>query len=294
MDNGRMSMTRLDKSTFLEDWGELDRWLSSRGFVQTDRFRRYKANIEEMAKLESKSNAAKVFSQVENEGRLTEILSSYVEGIEFVEALKTLRDKQIVIPDELLRKALDGPADAARENRKSNQGRNAMFELAMAAMAAKQDLCPILNQTNPDVEFHFQGRRVLLECKRVFSDKRLLDNVSKAIQQLSKCVNTSDADIGLVAISISRLAHQGSGYWEAPSVEQGRAYFAQEMRRLVADFDRRLQQLIRPSTAGVIFFVSGPLHVQDIGHTVATEGLVYPMNLGETDFLRRLASALRV
>jgi hypothetical protein len=225
---------------------------------------------------------------------VTEILSSYVEGIEFVDALTTLRAKQITIPDHLLSKVLDGPSDAARENHKSNQGRNAMFELSVGAMAAKQDLQPILGQANPDVEFQFQGRRVLLECKRVFSDKRVLDNIADAIQQLDKSVDTGNLDIGLVAISISRIARQGNGYWEAPSLEQGRAYLAQAMRRVVADLDTRLRKLTRPSTAGVVFFVSGPLRVQDVGYTVATEGIVYPMNLAEKGFLLKLAHALRV
>jgi hypothetical protein len=294
LDNGYVDITRLDQSTFRADLEELDQWLSDRGFIQRDRFRLYKANIEEMTRLEDRSDAAQVFSRVENEGRVTEILSSYVEGIEFVDALTTLRAKQITIPDHLLSKVLDGPPDAARENHKSNQGRNAMFELSMGAMVAKQDFHPVLGQANPDVEFQFQGRRVLLECKRVFSDKRVLDNIADAIRQLDKSVDTGNADIGLVAISISRLAHQGNGYWEATSLEQGRAYLAQAMRRLVGDLDARLRKLVRPSTAGVVFFVSGPLRVENIGYTVATEGIVYPMNLAETGFLRQLASALRV
>ena len=89
-------------------------------------------------------------------------------------------------------------------------------------------------------------------------------------------------------------AHQGNGFWETPSVEAGRAYLAHELRRLVADLDTRLEKLRRPSVAGLVFYVSGPLHVENIGHTVAAEGILYPMNPAEKDILQSLAGALRV
>ena len=46
--------------------------------------------------------------------------------------------------------------------------------------------------------------------------------------------------------------------------------------------------------AGVVFHISSPFHVQSLGYTVVSEGLVYPMNLGESDFLRSLAKTLHL
>lgn len=289
-----MDLIRLDQSTFRSDLEEIDRWLEQRGFHQRDRLRVYRANITEMAQRERTSHPGKVFAQMQSKGRLAEVLTSYAEGIELVDALTSLRNKQVMIPDGLLKRVLDGSSDASLESHKSNRGRNAMFELIMGAMAAKQDLHPTFDHENPDVQFRFRGRRVLIECKRVFSQKKILDNVCEAVRQLEKCVHPADGDIGLVAISISRLAHRGNGYWETPTVETGRAFLSQGLRHIVDELNRHLAKLSSSHARGVVFHVSSPFHVESFGYTVLSEGLVYPMNLAESDFLRCLAGTLRL
>lgn len=287
-------MIPLNQSTFFADLDELDRWLEECGFRQRDRLRVYRANLTEMAAREKASHPGQVFAEVQDEGRVNEILSSYVEGIEFVEALTALRKKDISIPDALLKRVLDGPADASREDHKSNQGRNAMFELLMGAMLAKQNLKPMFGRDNPDVEFQFGGRRVLMECKRILSEKKILDKVSEAIHQLEKCAHPENRDLGLVAISVSRMAHQGNGYWQAPTLEAGRQFLAQELYRIVNDLNPRLAKLSFSHATGIIFFVTSPLYVQNVGYTVAGEGLVYPLNLAESDFLHDFATTARI
>ena len=102
-----------------------------------------------------------MFAEIRKAGRVTEILASYVEGAEIVDVLMSLRAGQVEIPDELLRRALDGAPDSARESTKNNQGRNAMFELSIGAMLARQNLKPRLSMNNPDVEFRFENRQIL-------------------------------------------------------------------------------------------------------------------------------------
>lgn len=287
-------MTPLNTTSFFEDLAELDGWLAGRGFAKRDRLRVYKANLEAMAEQEKASNAAQVYSEVEKAGKMTEILSSYVEGIEFVDALKCLREKQVMIPDALLKKVLTGPPDAVRENHTSNEGRNAMFELLMGSMAAKQDLLPVLGQANPDVEFRFEGRRVLMECKRVLSANKVLANIRQAAKQLEKCVDTQAGDVGVVAISISRLAHQGDGFWTVPSSDMPHAFLAEGVQNVIKELDPQLRRLNASAVAGVIFYVGGPFYVQGVGYTTANEGMLYPVNLGKTEYLRKLASTLRL
>lgn len=287
-------MTPLNTTSFFEDLAELDGWLAGRGFAKRDRLRVYKANLEAMAEQEKASNAAQVYSEVEKAGKMTEILTSYVEGIEFVDALKCLREKQVVIPDALLKKVLAGPPDAVRENHTSNEGRNAMFELLMGSMAARQDLLPILGQANPDVEFRFEGRRVLMECKRVLSANKVLANIKQAAKQLEKCVDAKAADVGVVAISISRLAHQGDGFWTVPSSDTPHAFLAGGVQNVIRELDPQLRRLNTSAVAGVVFYVGGPFYVQGVGYTTANEGMLYPVNLGETEYLRKLASTLRL
>ena len=248
-----MKMTRLDTTSFFNDLAELDGWLASKGFAKRDRLRVYKANLEAMAEREKTSDAAQVYSEVEKAGKTTEILTSYVEGIEFVDALKCLREKQVEIPAALLKKALAGPSDAVRENHNSNQGRNAMFELLMASMVARQNLFPILGQVNPDVEFQFQGRRVLMECKRVLSVNKVIANITQAVKQLDKSVDGNKADVGVVAISISRLAHQGDGFWTVASSDTPHAFLAEGVRKVIQELDPQLRRLDAPAVAGILF-----------------------------------------
>jgi len=169
-----------------------------------------------------------------------------------------------------------------------------MFELAMAAMAANQDLQPQLGQQNPDVEFMFHGRRVLMECKRVFSEKKVLAKVSEAIRQLERCVELGTTDVGVVAVSISRLAHRGDGYWVTSTLDVGRTHLAKALRGMVAELDPLLCKLRSASVAGILFYVSGPMYAQDAGFTVVAEGILYPMVLEEVGLLQQLASTLRV
>jgi hypothetical protein len=72
-----------------------------------------------------------------------EILWYLVESIEFVDAIGALRKSGCDIPKHVLEKALQGPADAYLEDNKSNQGRNAMFEIAVAGRAAFAGLRPV-------------------------------------------------------------------------------------------------------------------------------------------------------
>jgi hypothetical protein len=290
-----MKITRLNDTTFFADLDETEKWLASRGF-QRDRLCVYKANIEEMIQWERGAHPAQVFADVEAAGRTTEILTSYVEGIELVDALTCLRSKQIEIPNALLRIVLDGPPDAAQEDYKSNQARNAMFELLMGAMAARSDLRPILGQANPDVEFQFQDRRVLMECKRVMSAKSVVDNISGAIHQLAKRVDSGKTEIGLVAICISRLIQQGNGYWDVdvPSPKVPYDRLSLFLQAIITGLDHHLQALQQPSVSGIVFYVSSPFRVQNIGYTPVKQGMLYPMNPADTDFLRGLEGALEL
>ena len=63
----------------------------------------------------------------EKRGRMTEVISTFVETIEMVETIPTLMDAGVVVPAELLKKAFSGPVDTFREDARSNLARNAMF-----------------------------------------------------------------------------------------------------------------------------------------------------------------------
>jgi hypothetical protein len=151
-----MKFTSFDQSNLFADLDALDAWLVTRGITQRNRLRVYRENLIEMRDREKSLGPAEVYAQVQKAGRVTEILSSYVECFEIVDSINTLRAAGVEIPDELLKRTLDGPPDAIRESPKNNQGRNAMFELSIGATLARQHLAPVFNLGNPDIEFLYQ------------------------------------------------------------------------------------------------------------------------------------------
>jgi hypothetical protein len=289
-----MKYTPFTQTTLFSDLDELDVWLAGRGITQRNRLRIYRENVIAMRDREKAIGVAEVFTEVQKVGRLTEILASYVEGYEFVDALMCLRAAQVDIPDELLRRALEGTTDASRESPKNNQGRNAMFELSIGAMLARVGLKPQLGTDNPDVEFRFEDRRVLVECKRVLSAERTLDAISEGIRQLRKTVNPSDGELGLVAVNISRVFYRGDGHWEAPANSDVREVLAGMIRYFI---DTKRDGVLRKkdtAATGAFFYAAAPFRIEGMGYTPARSGMFCAFDLNCDEFLARLASSLHL
>lgn len=289
-----MKYTPFTETTLFSDLDEHEVWLAGRGITQRNRLRIYRENLIAMRDREKAIGVAEVFTEVQKAGRLTEILASYVEGYEFVDALTCLRAAQVDVPDELLRRALEGTPDASREGPKNNQGRNAMFELSMGAMLARVNLKPKLSTDNPDVEFKFEDRRVLVECKRVLSAERTLDAISGAIHQLRKTVNTSDGELGLVAVNISRVFYRGDGHWEAPANSDVREVLAGMIRSLIDTIRDGILRKKDTAATGAFFYAAAPFRIEGIGYTPARAGMFCAFDLNRDEFLVRLASSLRL
>lgn len=118
-----MKYTPFTQTALFSDLDKLDVWLAEHGIRQRNRLRIYRENVIALRDREKAISVAEVFTEVQKSGRLTEILASHVEGYEFVDALMCLRAAEVEIPDELLRRALEGTPDASHESPKNNQGR---------------------------------------------------------------------------------------------------------------------------------------------------------------------------
>jgi hypothetical protein len=289
-----MKFTRFDQFIMFSELDELYNWLAGRGIKQRNRLRIYRENLIEMRDREKNEDVADIFAEIQKAGRLTEILASYVEGFEIVDALTSLRSAQVEIPDELLKRALDGAADASRESPKNNQGRNAMFELSIGAMFARQNLQPRLSIANPDVEFEFEGRRVLVQCKRVLAENRVLRVISEGIRQLRKQVDASLSDVGLVAVNISRVFYRGDGHWEVPANSDVHAVLSEMIRSFIKSNDDSILRKRDPAAMAALFYAAAPFRIEGLGYTPARGGTLCPFDLGSNEFLARLASLAKL
>lgn len=288
-----MQPTPVNFSQVLGDLQSIDRWLSDRGIAGRNRIRIYESNIEAMLKIHEQADPAQVYSDLAAKGRLTEILSSYVEGIGFVSSITALRDLDIDIPASVLESALRGPADAAVEDERSNQGRNFAFELDVAAMVARAGLTPDL-QKEADVTFEFEGRRVAIECKRILSEKKIQQRIREAADRLKKNVK-DNGDFGLIAVCVTRTINPGNVIWSVPSVCDMGPLLSSHINEVIGRLDPFLQRLRHPALSGVIFYVASPISVRGIGFSPVKRATVYPLSgLKDEELLRRLGKMIKV
>lgn len=187
--------------------------------------------------------------------RRREIFWSFVEADEFVRAVRPLRE---ALGDELpavpIKRALDGPANLFFETQRSSQGRNFMFELIMGGRLAKSGFLPAFDQ-GPDLQFHFRGLRVAMQCKRPFSRDGMEETIGKAIAQLKE----DGADLSIIAVSVSRLWNVGNPD-EISTVENPRAgqAYLDAMGRRIADESRRFWKE-RLERSGIFFYGCVPV-----------------------------------
>ena len=286
-----MKVTRFDESSLFGDLDQLDAWLAARGFVQRNRLRIYRENLIAMRDTDDDVNS--IHLQMQESGRITEILTSYVEGFELSDALKCLLEKQVEIPDELLKRSLDGHADAAKETSKSNQGRNAMFELSVAAAVARQGLRPAFNLDKPDLEFQFEGRRVMMECKRIFSEGGINEAMSVGIRQLRKKVDVSAGDVGLVAVNISRLFNRGDGWWTIKCEAHPVSVLSNMIHRVIAGREENIRRRKEPAIRGMVFYAASPFKVEGLGYIPVRTATVCRLESGD-ELMRRLSETLKL
>jgi|GEM_PF-6586342 len=114
--------------------------------------------------------------------------------------------------EKKLKEIVKMPLRVIDENAKTgtNQGRNTLFELRLAARFAQSGYKPILSHDHPDILINTEGKEYVIECKRVYSERSFTRLVCEAIDQLTNNSLQSDPNrLGVVAISISRAFHKG-------------------------------------------------------------------------------------
>lgn len=104
-----MKYTPLTQTNLFENLDEIIRWLGQRSIPQGNRLHIYRKNLIAMRDHDIAGSSAELYTKTAGEGRINEMLASHVEGEEMVDALICLRDRQIDIPQQLLRRAMDGP-----------------------------------------------------------------------------------------------------------------------------------------------------------------------------------------
>ncbi len=130
-----------------------------------------------------------------------------------------------------------------------------------------------------------------MECKRVLSERRIIERLKEGVKQLKKSVNPSASDIGIVAISLSKLVNPGDRYIVSDSAHKD---LSDGLRDLLRANEPILGRMHTPHVAGFLFYVSSAAYVPGKGYAPVRAGTFFPSDLAEQPYLRKLASALAV
>lgn len=183
-----------------------------------------------------------------------------------------------------LKHALRGPYLPDDEDEGSNEGRNFLFELTVAEKLSRAGLAPQLGE-HPEILVNVRGIPLFVQCKRVFSERRVSRCIARAEAQLKDDLATAPNEArGLIAVSLSRLLkppaeaipEQLSPRDVVRSVsgdEEASAYVNEELEalRYEAEAFRRRRP---PRIVGILFHAAAPVMDRDSGLIVRVEQII--------------------
>lgn len=290
-------MEPLDWQDVVAQQADVFAWLRTAGLDKRNRFRIHQEHIEEMLHAEAVGGIYAYNERLtteEKRGRLWSLCESW----EFVDALSVLRRLD---PPGLLgvvAAALDGPADLYLENDRCNVGRNRMFEITLAATFARAGISIEFGE-HPDIVAEFEGRKILVECKRPLGLTGLWYNLRKAGRQLREDVKLVEHRQACTVVSIccSRALNPGDRLLVCDTEEAVRPMLDRWVEREMDTLMHLTQQISRYRIGAVHFYVSTPVHVTSLRKTtIGRSALLAPLAASKADYelLRRLSEELLI
>jgi hypothetical protein len=249
----------------LDDLDGLEKYLTQLGLPRPyDRLRRMIANIREIEKVYGENRAA----SLEMSPRVEELVWSLVEGQEFAEIFRGVRDYDPDGAAPLLRKALSGPVRPTdeKEGSNSNFARNTIFELLLAARLRRAGASTRVGQ-EADIIIDYLGGRLYIECKRPLDAKKIPSRAREACRQLKRRfeAETFTGSLGgLVAVSITKALNRGDKMYEVDQEEQFLQLSA-EVQRIHRKCSNEYSRLIDPRIVGVSYHIFTPARIRTRG-----------------------------
>jgi hypothetical protein len=144
-----------------------------------------------------------------------------------------------------------GSLMAGKEN--DTSPRDLMFELSTAGLiqeaGMEADVSGIV-----DIWTVFEGRPVLVECKRPQSMKKLVKNTKEAAKQLSLRLNDEPSAVGIIAVAFGKLLTGGTARLNAWDKKQLETMMIETVTMLRKKMHTEL--VARPAVNGIIAQVS--------------------------------------
>ena len=211
------------------------------GAVAGSRFTAFRARIVDLAgALERDGNDA-AFKRFMSDVEFNAV--ALTESNELVTVLSYLESIPPQCAKKKLQVALQGPQLPADEDAQSNEARNTMFELNLAARLHRAGL-PVDIGGDADLEFACDGVRWFGECKRPYKVDTIESNIGEACRQLGERLSSSRlAARGLLAISLSRPLTTKATYLEYAGEAQLKQALEEHVGFMVELMKKRMLEL---------------------------------------------------
>lgn len=229
---------RTDESRFAEYLRRLDH------LITVARLRRYDITV-----------GRSVEEELREEG--LHYIITLTESTEFGEILPFLRTCEPNVIRPKLRNVLRGPLLPTDEDADSNQARNILFELNLAARLHRAGFKPVVGE-RPDVACEVDGKWLFFECKRPFSSGKVSKLITKAARQLKSDLAARPGARGVIAISLSKVMNAGDRLYKFDREAEGRVGLADALTREAQSFRRTEEKLFGSKIVGMVYHVITP------------------------------------
>ncbi|MBO1924582.1 hypothetical protein [Thiomicrorhabdus sp. 6S3-12] len=177
--------------------------------------------------------------EVKNE--FPNFFSSLFEIYDFIEIYKAFGNEPTdnlhhII--EKLQKGVNGPIHSHDESATSTEARNFLFEALVAAKShnPEKGIEAILDAFT-DTGVSIEKTKIWIECKRIFSKKKLQANIKKASKQLISHIgrNIGTRHKGVVAIEVTKLINPANDILVAENDSKLKSYIDQTMDSFIQE-----------------------------------------------------------
>ena len=286
-------VARTLKTNLPEEFEAAVRWLEKLGIAYSrTRFGRYK---ETLGKVESARQAPAARIKIEspwvknqtwyNAVRDLDAFATLFETNELVMIHQGLAGKHLetyLLPR--LEKLVSGPENYVNENAtKTNQARNAGFELAVIARLAKAGLAIQQHEGLADVVARLGDTTYVVECKRPYSKTGVGNLILRAGEQLeTRYQQPGSADAtGFIALDLTRVFNPQFEVKNDVPLHEMEVRMTEIVDALVAEYGKQFDRVRDKRTAGVL------LRHSELAWIEPSQTMSWMHKYGVTPFTRR-------
>jgi hypothetical protein len=255
-----MLMNQTSYQGILARLSSMEEWLESFGI---ERGRGRLSQISRNIKLLESALSTDTLDEILKRKDSDELVWSLVEGQEFADIYSGFQDDASPALIESLRTTLKGPLHPSAETSTSNRARNTAFQLSLASRLRRQDQSIAL-EAPADIAWEHEGIRLIIECKRPMVKGKIRRNIDEALGQLRKRFDESASEVGLVAVSVSKIVNPGSRFLVVQHEGDLGPSLTDEILRLHGRYSPDYDNWIDLRTVGILYNLFTPAYVRDL------------------------------